>query len=58
VLRDYPDAIAIGIGPGSALVLGPNGEVETWGKQQVTISLGPGYQRAGQTQSGNHAQSE
>lgn len=31
--------VAVGLGIGSALVLGPNGLIETWG-QQVTIALG------------------
>jgi hypothetical protein len=34
--------VAIGIGVGSALVLGPDSSVETWGKAQVTIALGGG----------------
>jgi hypothetical protein len=40
----HPRAIAIGIGAGSALALGPNGQIELWGQQQVTIVLGPAYQ--------------
>jgi hypothetical protein len=36
--------IAIGIGPTSALALGPDGQIELWGDRQVTIALGPGYQ--------------
>lgn len=44
VLLMQPDAIMIGIGAGSALALGPQGEVETWGQKQVTISLGSQYQ--------------
>lgn len=32
--------VALGIGIGSALVLGPNNIVETWGKRQVSIALG------------------
>lgn len=35
-----PDASFIGLPPGSALVLGPDGAIETWGEQQVSISLG------------------
>jgi len=42
--RDYLGSrrvrIAVGIGDGSALALGPTGEVETWGQRQVTIALG------------------
>jgi hypothetical protein len=43
VLAAQPGAIAIGIGSGSALALGPDGEVEIWGEKQVTITLGRGY---------------
>lgn len=32
--------IALGVGVGSALVLGQGRQVETWGKQQVSIALG------------------
>lgn len=35
-----PEAVFIGIQRGSALVLGPESYVETWGDQRVTISLG------------------
>lgn len=38
-----PNAIAIAIMFGSALGLGPDGQVETWGKREVTIALGPAY---------------
>src|SRR5690606_9908974 len=30
----------VGIGAGSALALGPDGEVEIWGKGEVTVALG------------------
>jgi hypothetical protein len=43
VLLLQPGAIAVGIGEGSALALGPDGEVETWGERQVTIALGKDY---------------
>jgi hypothetical protein len=43
VLIRQPGAIAVGIGEGSALALGPDGEVETWGKRQVTVALGNEY---------------
>ena len=43
-LRDllvaHPDAYGLGIGTGSALVLGPQGEIEAWGKRQITVMLG------------------
>lgn len=34
--------VAIGVGIGSALVLGPDDHIETWGKSVVTIALGSG----------------
>jgi hypothetical protein len=40
LLAVQPNGIAVGIGVGSALALGPDGQVETWGKGQVTVSLG------------------
>ncbi len=43
VLSAQPAAIAVGIGFGSALALGPDGEVETWGNKQVTVALGRDY---------------
>ena len=46
VLNAQPAAIAVGIGRGSALALGPDGEVETWGNKQVTIALGRDYSAA------------
>lgn len=44
VFAEFPEAIAIEIGEGSALCLGGNGEIEAWGEKQVTISLGSSYQ--------------
>lgn len=38
-----PNAVAIAIMSGSALALGPDGQVETWGGREVTIALGPVY---------------
>jgi hypothetical protein len=32
--------VAVGIGVGSALALGPGGQVETWGERAVTVVLG------------------
>ncbi|NWG17357.1 MAG: hypothetical protein HXY41_12040 [Chloroflexi bacterium] len=43
VLREHSAAIAVGIGMGSALALGPDGEVEAWGQRQVTVALGSDY---------------
>ena len=42
-LQAQPDSIAVGIGVGSALVLGPQGELEIWGRQEVAVALGPQY---------------
>ena len=39
VRLQLPDKIFLGLGPGSALVLGPDGRIETWGEAQVSISL-------------------
>jgi hypothetical protein len=43
LLLNHPDAYGLGIGSGSALALGPDGEVEPWGKRQVTVKLGRGF---------------
>ncbi|MBZ0283599.1 MAG: hypothetical protein K8L97_22880 [Anaerolineae bacterium] len=43
VLNSQPLAIALGIGAGSALALGPDGEIETWGNKQITVALGRDY---------------
>lgn len=45
VLETTPSAIAVGIGVGAALVLGPDGQIETWGNRQVAIALGRDYQQ-------------
>ncbi len=39
LLTAHPQSYGLGIGTGSALALGPNGEVLAWGKQQVTVAL-------------------
>jgi len=39
VMQNMPDTLAISISEGSALALGPNSQVETWGEKQVTLSL-------------------
>lgn len=46
VLARQPLGIAVGLGKGSALALGPQGEVETWGSHQVGVVLGPGFSAA------------
>ncbi len=42
-LQAQPAALAVGLGAGSALALGPDGEVESWGEGQVTVVLGAQY---------------
>lgn len=36
--------VAIGIGANAALALGPSGELEIWGRQEVSIALGAAWQ--------------
>ena len=43
LLAAAPAAVALGIGPQSALALGPDGELEIWGAQQVSIALGTAW---------------
>ena len=43
IFEAQPSAIAVAIMPGSALVLGPDGQIESWGRREVTIALGPAY---------------
>ncbi len=44
LLTEAPAAVTLGIGPQSALALGPDGELEIWGEQQVSIALGTAWQ--------------
>ncbi|MBZ0297102.1 MAG: hypothetical protein K8L99_31375, partial [Anaerolineae bacterium] len=44
LLLQKPAAIAVHIGPDSALALGPTGEVQPWGKREVKITLGQSFQ--------------
>lgn len=43
LLGMQPTGIAVGIGVGSALAFGPDGQVETWGRGQVTVALGANF---------------
>lgn len=43
IFEAQPSAIAVAMMEGSALALGPDGEVESWGRREVTIALGPAY---------------
>jgi hypothetical protein len=46
VLEAQPAAYAIGVGQGSALALGPDGEVQIWGRGQVSVALGASFTTA------------
>jgi hypothetical protein len=43
LLLSHPNAYGLGIGTGSALALGPNGEVESWGERKITITLSQSF---------------
>jgi hypothetical protein len=43
LLNAYADALAVGLGSRSALALGPDGIVETWGERQIAVALGRSY---------------
>jgi hypothetical protein len=43
IFAAQPTAIAVNIMTGSALALGPEGQIERWGEREVTIVLGPAY---------------
>lgn len=43
ILAAEAASIAVGIGVGSGLAVGPHGQVETWGNRQVTIALGANH---------------
>lgn len=46
LLRAQPLTYGLGIGAGSALALGPEGQIESWGMSQIAVSLGQGYSAA------------
>ncbi|MCA0452737.1 MAG: hypothetical protein LCI00_02030 [Chloroflexi bacterium] len=48
-LAEESSALAIGIGEGSALALGPDGEVEPWGGREVTVALGRSFTSSSST---------
>jgi hypothetical protein len=43
-LYDQPEAVALGLMPGSGLAFGPDGELQPWGEQKVSVALGRAYQ--------------
>jgi hypothetical protein len=43
VLQSHDAAFAVGIGTGTALALGPDGQVEVWGRNEIAITLGQRY---------------
>ncbi len=46
VFQKQPDAVGLAIDKGSALVLGPDQHIETWGDKQITFSLGDPLRQA------------
>lgn len=42
-LQEYPDRLAIMIGDQSAMAFGGDGQIETWGLQQITLRLGAAF---------------
>ena len=47
VLQREPLAYSVEMGRDSALALGPEGQVELWGKRQIAVSLGQSYSALG-----------
>ena len=47
ILRQEPLAYSVEMGRDSALALGPEGQVELWGKRQIAVSLGKSYSALG-----------
>jgi hypothetical protein len=43
IMSNYPEAIAVNIGVGSAIAFGSQRQVEIWGERKVTLSLGQQY---------------
>lgn len=39
-----PNAYALGLGQGAALALSPDGSIEIWGKNEITVLLGQNFQ--------------
>ena len=42
-----PQLLSLGIPEDVALALGPNGEVQTWGRAQITVTVGPKFKPEG-----------
>ncbi|HVU11385.1 MAG TPA: hypothetical protein VHD90_08910, partial [Phototrophicaceae bacterium] len=36
IFAEHPEAVAVAIQPGSALAFGPDGEIQAWGRREVT----------------------
>ncbi len=43
LLKANPTAIAVGIGSGSALALGPEQRLDVWGDKEITVALGSAF---------------
>lgn len=39
-LTEHPDTYSVGFAPGAALAFSPQGTLEVWGNQQITVALG------------------
>ena len=44
-LRDRPELLGLSIPDDVALALGPDGEVQTWGRGQITVTLGAKFRK-------------
>jgi cyanophycinase len=44
VLKARPRLLGIGLPDDAALALGPDGEVQTWGSAQISVTLGPKFE--------------
>ncbi len=44
-LLEHPTLFGLGIPEDAALALGPDGEVQTWGSAQISVTLGPKFKK-------------
>lgn len=44
-LIDHPGMMGVGIPDDAALALGPDGQVQTWGRGQITVTLGAKFEK-------------
>ena len=43
LLQETPQAVVVGIKPGSAIAFGPDGQIEIWGAREIVVRLGSAY---------------